>query len=89
MFQHYFYVKHVKCAGCNASRTYDGQGLRLRHGPGQDFKLLLACSSSCAQKILAMKRERQAQPIREDVEQESMMTKNGPIPYRKITQTHK
>ena len=80
----YFYVKHVKCAGCGARRTYNGEGLRMKFSSKANWKLLLACSSRCAEKFVKPK-----QPELEQSEPapEMLMTKNGPIPYRKITQT--
>lgn len=48
----YFYVKHVKCAGCGARRTYTGEGLRMQFNPQANWKLLLACSARCAEKFV-------------------------------------
>lgn len=83
----FFFVKHVRCAGCNTVRTYEGQGLRLKHDRKTNYKLLLACSSACAQKFIGLKGKPidAAQDI--DLEEDVVMTKNEPIPYRKITQT--
>lgn len=48
----HFYIKHVKCAGCGKHRTYDGDGLRMSFAPKANWKLLLACSVSCAEKFV-------------------------------------
>ena len=85
----YFYVKHVKCAGCGVRRTYDGEGLRMKFTSNANWKLLLACSIPCAQKFVKPEQKKCESGCKPETQQETemLMTKNGPIPYRRITQS--
>jgi len=75
----HIHIKHIRCAGCNVLRSFDGVGLRIKYDPDANWRLLLACSSNCAQKFIRAKVELD--------EPDVLITKNGPILYRKIVQT--
>jgi hypothetical protein len=77
----YIWIKNVKCAGCDTVRYFSSPGLRIKYNPQENYKWLLACSSNCAEKF-ADKTKLDNGPGPDVI-----MTKNGPIPYRKITQT--
>jgi len=77
----HIHIKHIRCAGCNVLRSFDGVGLRVKYDPNANWKLLLACSSNCAQKFIRTREQPELDKL------DILITKNGPIPYRKIIQT--
>jgi len=86
MYSSYIWVKHVRCPGCNKLQSFSGpHGLRMKYDPSTNYKLLLACSSDCAQKFCKKNPDDKFMPV--DGEQDVIITNKGPIPYRKITQT--
>ena len=82
----YIFVKHVRCPGCDKLQSFSGpHGLRMKYDPTTNYKLLLACSSDCAQKFRVKDPDDKFVAI--SGEQDVIMTEKGPIPYRKITKT--
>lgn len=80
----HFFIKKVRCSGCGNLREYDGKGLGVTHHPGTNYKLLLACSAVCAQRV---RKNNPAKHKKDEAEPDMLMTKRGPIPYRAITKT--
>lgn len=83
----YITITKVKCAGCGEKRYFAPPGLRIKYNPRHNYQLLLACSPNCAQKFVNHNQvDTEPEPIVEP-EPDVMITRNGAIPYRKITQT--